>query len=127
MHDRHAAVIPCPIRKLGAPLKLAWIDRLPGAMPDVENDQLVAGRRVKYPIGVVSQRDDPDDSPLLEYAATRRELRNELDDDANSLLDGGGRAWVALSEVTSNFRQIGYSPRAVCDPHLRKRAKASST
>ncbi len=88
---------------------------------------ILAGRGVEDSIGVVAERDNPDDGPLFKHAATGRELRNKLDDRPNSMLDGGGGIWIPLSEVISNFREVGYGPRAVCDPHLRKRAKASST
>src|SRR3990170_1730619 len=102
MHDRRAAVIFCPLqnsRRRPEILKLAWIDRGSGTMPDVENDHLVTGRGVKDPIGEVAERDDPDGGPFFKHAATRREQRK--------LFDGGGRVWVALSEVISTFRQVG--------------------
>jgi len=66
---------------------------------------ILAGRGVEDSIGVVAERDNPDDGPLFKHAATGRELRNKLDDRPNSMLDGGGGIWIPLSEVISNFRE----------------------
>ena len=128
MHDRRSAVTPRATQMRGS-LKFTRFDRFAGAVSDVKNDQLATEQRHRsIPVGIVAARNDPDARPFFKHAAARRELaqsaRRSFEFSAQPIRPPQDYALRGSRRFARGpLRPSGYT----ATPHLRKRAKASST